>query len=150
MGRKPQNRQARSETVSSTSSVESSDEISFDEEFIMEYSKSCGHIFITEEENATVEIDHRMIHSVVNPSADDNKIMCQDNNSDVRLFSWYLHVIMHNALCVPDRLNSIAALHKELLGSNDKETDKHCLSEYVKVGKDLMDNAVSTTQIVRR
>ena len=159
VGKKPPGR-GRSESESSVSSCGggSGGGDTADGDFLAEYAKTYGNVFITEEENAAVEIDHRMIHSVVNEApvystamrGEREALSSQNNNSDVRLFSWYMHVIMHNSRCMMEKLKSIKRIHARLDASKDKDTDKHCLCEYVIVGKEVMDNVVSTTQIAKR
>jgi hypothetical protein len=174
VGRKsPGERTERARTVSSAGSSASTDDhpIAHEgdkENVILEYAKIFGQVFILEDETAAVEIDHRMIHAVVNeapllPAAAAaggvvdsavgglrKSLEAEENNTDVRLFSWYMFVIMHNSRCVVRKIASINYIYDILNTSKDKETDKHCLGEYSKAGKDLMDSAASTTQTIRR
>jgi hypothetical protein len=151
-GRKSPAERRRSISASSVGSDDLDENSQFDDA-LSEYAELYAHVFVGEDENAAVEIDHRMIHAVVNevpPGESDMYTLGPDHNTDVRLFSWYMYVVMHNTRCIGEKLTRIAATHAKLKVSADKETDKECLQEYVKVGKVLMDNVVSTTQIMRR
>jgi len=164
VGRKNAAERRRSTSANSVGSDDTNDD-SRDEEAAAEYAKIYSHVFIGEDENAAVEIDHRMIHAVVNEAPADCStnnstktnsnvseaatVIAQDNNTDVRLFSWYMYVVMHNTSCVSEKLTIISETHATLNASTEKETDRACLQQYGEVGKVLMDHVVLTTQVVR-
>ena len=162
VGRKPPAERRRAE---STSSSVASDDMQEEEggDFVSTYSNLYGKVFITEEENAAVEVDHRLIHSVVNeaptpvlpggsgaPVTSHDNSSNNNNNTDVRLFSWYMYVILHNVRAVTEKWTVILAIHEVLDASKERLVDKRCLDDYSAEGKALLDNVVSTTQIIRR
>ena len=122
------------------------------DDFAESYAKSFGTSYISEEENGAVEIDHKMIHSLVL----DSNSNCGEHNSgfvenhNVRLFSWYMLVVMHNARYTTEKIKEVESLHEQLERSEDKDTDRQCLQDTICVGNDITKSLVSTSQVVRR
>lgn len=128
-----------------------------------EYYQACGRVFVSEEDNAAVEIDHRLIHFVVNEAPavggnhGDGDKHCMvdgrvghDNHTNVRLFSWYMYVIMHNSRCAKEKVKVAKATHDSLAASVSRDTDRQCMLDFIKVCRELVDSSACTSQIARR